>query len=248
MPVNSRADIPEAFAGPIADRLGHLVHAGSAPVSDAPRISVEADGMSLTLTLEDASETVTQAHFSAPPEAPESAVLDLLCAHAIGAPVRETVEHGLIFALQALRDPNTPAPVSGILTPRNAGACFAIPLRLVAAARREAEARFGRHKDTNFFDRPYSEAWQKLDKTGKRDLVLPPIARFKADNGLSDGAFELVEIDKYDRLFLAFTDEIAAWDKPVLLMRLERWLREQTGERIELFTEVVKDANRIRRL
>ena len=246
--MSSRADIPEAFARPIADRLGHLVHAGPAPAMDSPMITAETDGISLTLTLENASETVTQAHFSAPPEAPESAVLDLLCAHAIGAPVRETVEHGLIFALQALRDPEAPAPVPGILTPRNAGAFFAIPIRLVAAVRREAETRFGHHTDTNFFDRPYSDAWQKLDKIGKRDLVLPSIARFKADNGLSDSAFELVEIDQYDRLFLAFTDEIAAWDKPVLLMRLERWLREQTGERIELFTEVVKDANRIRRL
>ncbi|WP_339852695.1 hypothetical protein [uncultured Nisaea sp.] len=246
--MSSRADIPEAFARPIADRLGHLAHAGTAPASDAPSIIVEADGMSLTLTLENASETVAQAHFSAPPEAPESAVLDLLCAHALGAPVREVVEHGLVFALQALRDPDAPAPVAGIVTPRNAGACFAIPLRLVAAVRREAEARFGRHADTNFFDRPYSDAWKKLDKAGKRDLLLPHIARFKADNGISDSAFELVEIDQYDRLFLVFTDEIAVWDKPVLLMKMERWLREQTGERIELFTEVVKDANRIRRL
>ena len=246
--MSSRADIPEAFARPISDRLGHLAHAGTAPASDAPSIIVEADGMSLTLTLENASETVAQAHFSAPPEAPEGAVLDLLCVHAIGAPVREVVEHGLVFALQALRDPDAPAPVAGIVTPRNAGACFAIPLRLVAAVRREAEARFGRHADTNFFDRPYSDAWKKLDKAGKRDLLLPHIARFKADNGISDSAFELVEIDQYDRLFLVFTDEIAVWDKPVLLMKMERWLREQTGERIELFTEVVKDANRIRRL
>lgn len=246
--MNRRTDIPEAFSGRITERLGHVEHAGSAPVLDAAKIAVGADGMSLTLTLDNITETVVDAHFSAPPEAAESAVLDLLCAHAIGATVRETVEHGLIFALHALHDPSVPSPVAGILTPRNAGACFAIPLRLVAAVRREAEARFGRHKDTNFFDRPFSEAWQKLDKIGKRDLVLPPIARFKADNGLSDGAFELVEIDQYDRLFVAFTDEVAAWDKPVLLMRLERWLREQTGERIELFTEVVKDANRIRRL
>ena len=246
--MSSRADIPKAFAEPIADRLGHLVHADPAPVTDAPMITAETDGISLTLTLENASETVAQAHFSAPPEAPESAVLDLLCAHAIGAPVREVIEHGLIFALQALRAPEAPSPVAGILTPRNAGACFKTPLRLVAAIRRETEARFGRHKDTNFFDRPYSEAWSKLDKIGKRDIVLPHIDGFKAANGISDDAFELVEIDQYDRLFLVFTDEIPVWDKPVLLMKLERWLRKQTGERIELFTEVVKDANRIRRL
>ncbi|WP_323798064.1 hypothetical protein [Nisaea sp.] len=240
--------IPEAFAGPISDRLQHLVHEGPVPETDATVISAEAKGMRLSLVLDGDTETVANARFSAPAGAPEAAILDLLCAHAIGAPIREVIEHGLIFALQALRAPKAPSPVAGILTPRNAGACFKTPLRLVAAIRRETEARFGRHKDTNFFDRPYSDAWSKLDKIGKRDIVQPHIDGFKAANGISDGAFELVEIDQYDRLFLAFTDEIAAWDKPVLLMRLERWLREQTGERIELFTEVVKDANRIRRL
>ncbi len=246
--MSERSDILQAFAAPIEDRLRHLTHLGRASASDNAKISVNADGMVLTLVLQDETETISDACFEAPADAPEAAILDLLCDHAIGAPAREMVEHGLIYALQALRNPDMLAPVSGILTPRNAGACFATPLRLVSAVRREAEARFGRHTDTNFFDQPYSETWKKLDKTGKRDLVLPHIAIFKADRGLSDGAFELVEIDQYDRLFLAFTDEIAAWDKPVLLMRLERWLREQTGERIELFTEVVKDANRIRRL
>ncbi|MEP3113067.1 hypothetical protein [Nisaea sp.] len=243
-----RSDIPQAFAGPIEDRLRRLTHLGRASASDSAKISVNADGMELTVVLDGETETISDACFEAPADAPEAAVLDLLCDHAIGAPVREMAEHGLIYALQALRNPDMPAPVSGILTPRNAAACFATPLRLVSAIRREIEAKSGRHTDTNFFDQPYSEAWRKLDKTGKRDLVLPHITVFKADNGLSDSAFELVEIDQYDRLFLAFTDEIAAWDKPVLLMRLERWLREQTGERIELFTEVVKDANRIRRL
>ncbi|WP_028466620.1 hypothetical protein [Nisaea denitrificans] len=241
-------DIPEAFAGPVSDRLQHLVHYGPVPETDATVISAEADGMRLSLVLDGENETVADARFTAPADAPEAAILDLLCAHAIGAPVREVIEHGLIFALQALRAPEAPSPVAGILTPRNAGACFKTPLRLIAAIRRETEARFGRHKDTNFFDRPYSETWSKLDKIGKRDLVLPHIDGFKAANGISDDAFELVEIDQYDRLFLVFTDEIPVWDKPVLLMKLERWLRKQTGERIELFTEVVKDANRIRRL
>lgn len=246
--VSDIADTPKAFAKTIADRLQHLVHKGPAAPSNTPVISVEAEGLGLTLTLEDETETVTDACFYAPEAAPEAAVLDVLCDHAIGAPVREVVEHGLVFALQSLRDPEAPAPVSGIVTPRNAGACFSIPLRLVAAVRREAEERFGRHKETNFFDRPYSETWKNLDKQAKRDHVLPHIESFKMANDIASDAFELVEIDQYDRLFLVFTDAIPAWDKPLLLMKLERWLREQTGERIELFTEVVKDANRIRRL
>jgi len=246
--VSDIADTPKAFAGAIADRLTRLAHSGPAAPSNAQVISVEEEGIGLTLTLEDETEIVTDARFSAPEMAPEAAVLDTLCDHAIGAPVREVVDHGLVFALQALRDPDVPAPVSGIVTPRNVGACFAIPLRLVAAVRREAEERFGRHTDTNFFDRPYSETWKNLDKQAKRDLVLPHIESFKAANGISDNAFELVDIDQYDRLFLILTDEIAVSDKPMLLMKMERWLRKKTGERIEIFTEVVKDANRIRRL
>lgn len=243
--MREQTDIPPAFAAQISERLTAPEHLGTGGAAD---LSVEQDGFALHVAFNEGTETIRKAWFVVPGDAPEGAILDVLCGYAAGAPVREVVEHGLVYALQRLRDPDVAPPVEGIVTPRNAGACFAIPLKLVAALRREAETRFGRHGDTNFFDRPYSSAWKKLDKNGKRDLVMPHIESFKATHRIGPDAFELVEIDKYDRLFLVFSDEIPVWDKPGMLMDLERWLREKTGERIELFTEVVKDANRIRRL
>jgi hypothetical protein len=246
--MGERSDIPAAFAERIAEQLKSLPHLQKSGAPSAAGFSVTEADLELLLELENDSETIRQARFSAPETAPEAAILEVLCSYAIGAPVRELTDHGLIFALQRLRDPDVRAPVKGILTPRNAGACFAGPLKLMAALRREADARFGRHSDTNFFDRPYSEAWKKLDKAGKRDLVLPHIESFRKAHKIAGDAFELAEIDQYDRLFLVFSDEVPVWDKPAMLMELERWLRQKTGERIELFTEVVKDANRIRRL
>jgi len=246
--MSAQSDIPAAFAERIARQLKSLPHLRTSGEKAPGDLAVAEAGMELVLAFEDGTDTVRQAWFSAPETAPEAAVLEVLCTYATGAPVRELAEHGLIYALWRLRDPEIASPVKGILTPRNAGACFAVPLKLVAALRRESEARFGKHKDTNFFDRPYSDAWNKLDKAGKRALVLPHIESFKAEHDIAAAAFELVEIDQYDRLFLVFADDVPVWDKPALLMKLERWLREKTGERIELFTEVVKDANRIRRL
>ncbi|UUX48415.1 hypothetical protein NUH88_13430 [Nisaea acidiphila] len=246
--MSNPSDVPAAFAEKISEHLQSLRHKGRSVAADAADIALEEAGFSLCLAFEDGSESICEAWFDAPEGAPENAILDVLCEYAAGAPVREIVEHGLIYALQRLRDPEVTPPVQGILTPRNAGACFAIPLKLVAALRREAESRFGRHKDTNFFDRPFSAAWKNLDKNGKRDYVLPYIDSFKTAHKIAADAFELVEIDQYDRLFLVFSDEVPVWDKPGMLMDLERWLRDRTGERIELFTEVVKDANRIRRL
>ncbi|WP_420402474.1 hypothetical protein [Nisaea sp.] len=246
--MSEQPGIPAALAGRIAERLrslSHLEPSGSGTFGD---LAVEQADMGLALEFESGSETIRRARFWAPQSAPEAAILDVLCDYAGGVPARELIEHGLNFALQRLRDPAEPAPVRGILTPRNAGACFSVPLKLVAALRRKTEARFGRHSDTNFFDRPYSDTWKELDRTGKRNLVLPHIESFKAAHEIAANAFELVEIDQYDRLFLVFDEEIPVWDKPGILMHLERHLRDKTGERIELFTEVVKDANRIRRL
>lgn len=226
-------------------RLEHSGSDGARPTAD---MTVEEAGFTLFLTFEDGTETIRQAWFYGPSGTPETAVLDLLCDYAGGAPVRELFEHGLIYAMRELRDPEVEAPVTGILTPRNAGECFRTPLSLMAGLRRQANARFGRHTDTNFFDRPYSAAWNKLDMDGKRDHVVPHIESFKVTHGIPTGAFELVQIDQYDRLFVVFADDVPVWEKPAMLMDLERWLRAKTGERIELFTEVVKDANRIRRL
>lgn len=246
--MGERPDIPAAFAERISERLKSLSHLDASGEAVSGDLAVEEAGMKFILDLEDGSEAVRRARFAAPVSAPEAAVLDVLCDYAAGIPVRELVEHGLVFALQRLRTHSVEPPVKGILTPRNAGPCFAIPLKLMAALRRKAQARFGKHRDTNFFDRPYSDAWKMRDPAGKRNLVLPHIESFKAAREIAADAFELVEIDRYDRLFLAFADDVPVWDKPAILMDLERWLREKTGERIELFTEVVKDANRIRRL
>ena len=244
----SAPTVPDCFRTAIAERLGNLRHRSPDLQEAEGSILVSEAGMSLLLQLEAGTEIVSDASFQAPEDSAEAAVLDELCAFAIDAPVREVVEHGLIYAMNALRDPDIPAPVQGILTPRNAGTHFTAPLRLLSLLRREAEARFGRHTDTNFFDRPYSDNWKALGEEGKRNLVLPLIAGFKQRNGYADASFSLAEIDQYDRLFLVFGDEIAVWDKPRILMDLAHWLRAQTGERIELFAEVAKDANRIRRL
>lgn len=238
--------VPATFSEAVAKRLRAIEN--SSPSAETPDVSAAEGDFEMHLALDVSGKSIRAAWFSAPDNAPEAAVLDLLCDYAAGATVRELVEHGLIYVLQELRDPSVPAPVSGILTPRNAGPCFAGPLRLLATLRRAAEAEFGKPDGTNFFDRPYSTHWKSLDKEGKRALVAPHIDAFRAARGISPEAFELVEIDQYDRLFLVFSDEIPAWDKPGLLMEMEHWLRDKTGERIELFTEVVKDENRIRRL
>lgn len=242
-------DAPEAFRSRIAERLGALRHAEAVEAgAGQTAVEGEADGATLRLIVDEARSRVVAAGHSGSLTPAEAAVLDGLCAFALGAPVREVTEHGLGYAMQRLLDPDLPRPVPGILTPRNAGRCFEKPLKLVRSLRAAALARWGRPDGINYFDRPYSAAWKARSNEEKRGLIEPLVAEFKADRNISAETFEIYEIDKYDRVVIMFADGIPVWSKPDMIMDLESWLRRRTGERIEVFTEIAKDANRIRRL
>jgi hypothetical protein len=74
------------------------------------------------------------------------------------------------------------------------------------------------------------------------------IQDYREQTDLDPTAMAVFEIDQYDRVVVIFDDGVPVWDKPPHLLALERWLRQETGERIEVFVETVKDSNRIRRL
>jgi len=50
------------------------------------------------------------------------------------------------------------------------------------------------------------------------------------------------------RVVVAFSDALAATEKPVLMRALERHLKTIIDDRIQLYLEPVKDRNKIRRL
>ena len=207
-----------------------------------------ADGLEITIGVNDGQDLVATADFDGEPSLAERVVLGQLCVFAIGATPRELVEHGLSFVVERLRDPDARRPVDGILAPRNAGPCFQRPRRLVRALRDMYISAKGPFTGDNSFDRPYSEAWLAMTPKEKHNRLQTLIQAYRDRAGFDETAMAVFEIDQYDRVVVMFGAEVAVWDKPPHLLALERWLRRETGERIEVFVEIAKDSNRIRRL
>lgn len=207
-----------------------------------------AEGLEIAAVVDRENDLVVSVYYDGDLSPAERAVLEQLCAYAIGATPRELVEHGLTFVVERLRDPDASRPVDGILAPRNAGPCFQRPRALVRALRESYIAATGPFTGDNNFDRPYSEAWLAMKPAAKQDRLQALIQAYRDRMGLDELAMAVFEIDQYDRVVVMFGDGMEVWDKPPHLLALERWLRRETGERIEVFVEIAKDSNRIRRL
>jgi hypothetical protein len=247
------ADFPDAFEVFHEGIARTLRAAGAAtgPAADAPAVVAcvaEADGMTVSIAVDPATDLITTMRYGGGASEAERAVMEQLAAFAVGASARELVEHGLTYVLDRLRDPSAPRPVGGILTPRNAGPCFQRPRRLMRALRAACIDAKGPFEGDNAFDRPYSAQWLAMDAPAKHEKLNRLVAKWRERAGLGETSMAVFEIDRYDRVVVIFGDDVDVWDKPPHLLALERWLRQETGERIEVFVEVAKDSNRIRRL
>lgn len=229
----------------------HETGGASVPDRGADGLSrhrAEADGLTITIGVDPARDRIVTAARDGDASVAEQVVLEQLCRYALGATPRELVEHGLTHVIERLRDLEAPRPVAGILTPRNAGPCFERPRKLMRALRAVYVETVGSFEGDNDFDRPFSESWLATDPGVKRERLGGLVDAYRQNAGLTASFMEIFEIDEYDRVVVMFGDGVDVWDKPPHLLALERWLRQETGERIEVFVEIAKDSNRIRRL
>ncbi len=245
------ADAFEVFHRGIIRTLAESGGAVEEPVpAGGAEYRAQAEGLTVSIAVsgESGQERVSRMSHGGAASDAERAVLEQLCGFAVGATPREVVEHGLTYVLERLRDPQAPRPFGGILTPRSAGACFVRPRLLMKALRQAYIAENGPFRGDNDFDRPYSETWLAMAPAAKRALLEDLVQRWRTGAGLAETSMAVFDIDRYDRVIVMFGDDVDVWDKPPHLRALERWLRRETGERIEVFVEVAKDSNRIRRL
>jgi hypothetical protein len=206
------------------------------------------NGLMITITVQTQGDLILGVKYDGETTRAERAVLEQLSSFANGATVREFVEHGLIFVVERLRDPAMPRPVTGILSPRNASPCFQRPRLLIKAFRAAYLLQHGDFVGDNMFDRPYSKLWLAMASEEKKSRLEALIQAFREQVRLDEAAMAVFEIDQYDRVVVIFGPKVHVRDKPTHLLGLERWLRRQTGERIEVFVEIAKDSNQIRRL
>ena len=220
------------------------------PLAGATVATGAADGIRLMLAVvdRDGTPTIAAARHAGAMQPALRGALDRFCALIEGLPLLEAAEHGAHHLVADLREPGAGSPVAGILTPRNAGAPFALAERLVRAAADSWRDAGGALADDNFWNPALAEGWRTMAREAQADSLKPLLAPAAAEAGIAAEELWIADIERGFRVVVAFGPNVAPAAKPKLLMRLEERMREATGQRLEVYMEEMKDQNRIRRL
>jgi hypothetical protein len=172
--------------------------------------------------------------------------LDRLCEIIVRRPIQEAADHGAIYVAAA--NPEDCSPVAGIRTPRSAGRAFAMAERLLRQVHRAIQVHLNvGHRENAWYLRA-NERWLAQNESAQADVIKPIIIGFLKSNGLDDDVIFISRIERGTRVTIGFSEHVSYKIKPKLLMGLEKVLRRETGNPLELFMDEMKDANQIRRL
>ena len=242
--------IHPAFAAAALAASASPRHEGTLSTAAGPTYRAEENGTALMLRLDKPGNTwiVAEARYRGADSEALIGVLETFCAAIETLPLREAADHGAIHALARLRGDALARPVTGILTPRSAGAAFVCCERLARAILAQHAAATGDGSTANFWSPGLSSAW-RARSDAERIAVLEPIMRkFRAERHLGEDDIWIAGIEKTRRVVIGFGPAADYREKPGSLMRLEVEMRRETGDALELFMSEAKDSNPIRRL
>jgi hypothetical protein len=208
-------------------------------------ISASLDGRGLSIGVRDGK--VLWARHEGSADAREAAILQQVCDAMIGYTIREAAEHSAIYAAEALARAGVVNRPAGIALPGTMAPELARAEALARLVYKESGER-PRPEDWNFEDRGLSAGWAAREKTAKAKEVRALLGEFLSTHRLAPDAFTIVDIDKFERIDVRFSESVPVGEKPKMLMDFERFLRDRTHERLEVFVTEMKDLNRIRRL
>jgi hypothetical protein len=176
------------------------------------------------------------------------AICDSFCQLVEGMPLQEAAEHGVVRLLDRMRDPEQSPPVPGIITPRNAGAEFALVERMIRAIYAEYLAHTNHRPEWNRWNPRMPAGWVRLRKEEQMKLLTSIVALQLQDEGFTLEDAWISNFQSALKVTISFGPRVSSADKPDLLMRIERRMRAGTGARLEVYAEEMRDRNAIRRL
>jgi hypothetical protein len=214
-----------------------------APQDVTDRLDYEKDGWKIHL--ETSNALISSALISTSQVGSDPSFVSELNSCLVGMTLRQARDHGVQQACLKHALARKSLPVQGIVMPAN----YSPTSKSAAKALRAAIDSVLATDPTawNFDDNGISEMWRKRPLDERRRSLDGLVSDFLTNRGQA-GAVTIVEIDVHDRVFLEFGPDYPINDKPLILMQLERFIRDATRERIELFVSEMKDNNRIRRL
>ena len=253
--VSAFGDVHPRFRQRLEAALRSLAREGEAGPLGAALIRCEGreGDVDLVFDVDPRTHIVRTVHHLGATKPSERAALDLFCRAAENLPFQEVADHVGLNVIHALVDHDEPAPVGGVLLPVNAGLPFMLAPKLARQAYDSYRAAQGGGRETNFYYRPPSAAWQSSPSAEREASVARGVRGFLQSENLDPDDIALLRIEKNKygfevRVVVGFSDRLAIDDKPILMRRLERRLRRDLEPEIELVADRAKDTSPLRRL
>ncbi len=171
-------------------------------------------------------------------------LLEGLCELLPGRPFQEGHDHAVIRLESRLRDRSVPAPVTGLLTPRNADPVFARPLAMLRSAYREWLSKSGAKPGWNYWDDKPAAGWLSLAPTERLARAKAAITDGCRTLGVAAEGVEVLNILNDCRIVLAATPETIKPAFALKMIKLEGAAKKKLDPRIELQLESLEDRNR----
>jgi hypothetical protein len=226
---------------------GPWVHEGTADEAGAERLEVTRDGWVLAILVDPDTHRVGIArHRTARKDA--RALLEGLCAIMEDKPLLECADHAVIRLEHRLRDRAHPRPVAGIVTPESADPIFAPLTGAVRELLAQYRRRTGYAETDNRFDPEPGTAWKALGPEQRLGRLQAALDELVTGRGLKPGDVVCTRLDRSTRATVEFRVELSAKRKALMMMDLERGLKDTVEPVLHLYQEEMHDKNKIRRL
>jgi len=246
-------DIHASLAGALEAETAEFRHEGSlAPVAGLICVEVaSADGK--VALAGDERNGLKQARHASIKSAVRRRVLELMCRSVEGRTVQDASDHAAIYAVHALLRCSGHRPADGILLPASAGLEVTAALRMLREACRAYEKKSGKRDTANFFETPPGAAWQGTNAKDKLRLAVEATDQFCAAEGLTANTIKAVRAEKdihghEIRVIVQVGEKLAAGAVPLILRRLEHFLKSKLDPVLQVYLEPWKDRNVLRRL
>ena len=226
---------------------GPWVHEGTADAAGTERLEVARDGWILTALVDPATHRVrTARHRHARKDV--RALLEGLCAIMEDKPLLECADHAVIRLEHRLRDRAHPRPVAGIVTPESVDPIFVPLTGAVRELLAEYRRRTGYAEADNRFDPEPGTAWKALGPEQRMGRLQAALDELVGGRGLKAGDVVCTRLDRSTRATIEFRVELPAKKKALMMMDLERDLKDTVEPVLHLYQEEMHDKNKIRRL
>ena len=227
---------------------GPLAHEGTTEAAPGlERLEASRDGFTLAVLVDRATHRVRSARHRGAQKAVR-ALLEALCATLEDKPLLECADHGVIRLEHRLRDRTRPRPVEGIVTPESVDPSFAPLSAAVRDLLTEYRRRTGYAETENRFDPEPGAAWKTLNQEQRLARLQGALDELIVERGLKRGDVVCTRLDRSTRATIEFRAELPAQRKAVMMMELERGLKDTVEPVLHLYQEEMHDKNKIRRL